>query len=218
MKIKAVLFDLDGTLLNTLDDIADAANHSLGVMGYPTHEVGAYRYFVGMGADNLISAIAPPGRPPEELASLKDIYSRRYGAHSLDKTRPYAGVPEMVRALAEIPVKLAVVSNKPDEDANLTVSRVYGGGLFDVVAGGRRGIPLKPDPTIVGIILERFGVVPAESIFVGDTGVDLATAGNAGCVSVGVTWGFRPDEVRAFGADYVIDDPSELPKIALSHG
>jgi phosphoglycolate phosphatase len=219
MKIKAVLFDLDGTLLNTIDDIADSANYSLAKFGCPQHTVDAYRYFVGSGVDDLLREILPEdGLPPEKMAAFKKTYVERYGAHSLDKTRPYDGVADMVRELKKIPLKLAVVSNKPDDGAKFTVGRTLEDGLFDVVAGARSGVPLKPDPALARIILDELGLAAAETMFVGDTGVDLATAKNAGCVSVGVTWGFRPVEVKAAGADYIIDSPSELPQLVRNHG
>ena len=210
MKIEAVLFDLDGTLLNTLDDIADSANFALEQFGWPTHSVDAYRYFVGNGVDNLMRTIVPGGeaREPETLLSLKKVYLERYGAHSLDKTRPYEGVPEMIAELKNMSLKLAVASNKPDADSKFTMSRTFAEGAFDIVAGGKSGVPLKPDPAIVHNILAALGVTPAKALFVGDTNVDLATAKNAECRSVGVLWGFRPDEVSK--ADFIISHPSEL--------
>ncbi|MDR1133737.1 MAG: HAD-IA family hydrolase [Synergistaceae bacterium] len=209
-KIKAVLFDLDGTLLNTIDDIADSANYTLEKFGYPTHPVGAYRYFVGQGADYLLSAIVPDSaRDPENMNSLKKVYVERYNAHSLDKTRPYDGIVEAVKELRETGLKLAVISNKPDEATKSTVLSTFPEGLFDFLAGAKPGVPLKPDPAIVRIVLDEFGISPEQAFFVGDTSVDLATAKNARCPSIGVTWGFRPEE--AAGADFVADAPSELP-------
>ena len=212
-KIKAVLFDLDGTLLNTIDDIADSANYTLEQFRYPTHPVDAYRYFVGQGADYLLSAIVPEGaRVPENMNALKKTYVERYNAHSLDKTRPYDGIAEAVEKLREAGLKLAVISNKPAQATKSTVSSMFPEVPFDFLAGAKPGVPLKPDPAIVRIVLDEFGISPAEAFFVGDTGVALATARNARCTSIGVTWGFRPEEV--IEADFVIDDPSELPGLA----
>ena len=214
MKIKAVLFDLDGTLLNTLDDIADSANFTLEQFGYPTHPIDAYRYFVGNGVDNLIKVILPEeARTPETLLSFKNSYLERYGAHSMDTTRPYGGVPEMVAELKNMSLKLAVASNKPDASSKSTISRTFAEGIFDIVAGGRGDMPLKPDPAIVHYILGEFGIPPAEALFVGDTSVDLETAKNAGCPSVGVLWGFRPEEASNAGADFVTAHPSELTEL-----
>ena len=212
MTIKAVLFDLDGTLLNTLDDIAESANFVLERFGYPTHSLDAYRYFVGNGVDNLIKVILPEeARTPETLRSMKEVYLERYGAHSMDRTRPYDGVPEMAAELKSMSLSLAVISNKPDADSKFTISGTFPEGLFDIVTGGRSGVPLKPDPAIVRDVLGAFGVPPSEAVMVGDTSVDIQTAKNAGCVSVGVSWGFRPEEVS--DADFVITHPSELPEL-----
>jgi phosphoglycolate phosphatase len=214
-KIKAVLFDLDGTLLDTIDDIADSANYTLEHFGYPTHPVGAYRHFVGQGADHLLCAIVPgSARAPENIDNLKKIYVERYNAHSLDKTRPYDGIVEAVKKLREAGLKLAVVSNKSEHATKSTVSSTFPEGLFDFLAGAKPGVPLKPDPAIVRIVLGEFGITPDEAFFVGDTSIDLATAKNARCPSIGVTWGFRPEEVT--GADFVIDDPSELPGLVTN--
>jgi phosphoglycolate phosphatase len=150
------------------------------------------------------------------MNSLKQAYIERYNAHSLDKTRPYDGIVEAVKKLRETGLKLAVVSNKPEQATKITVSSTFPEGLFDFIAGAKPGIPLKPDPAIVRTVLDDFGISPGETFFVGDTGVDIATAKNARCPSVGVTWGFRPEEVT--GADFVIDDPSELPVLAASRG
>jgi phosphoglycolate phosphatase len=118
----------------------------------------------------------------------------------------------MVRELKGMPFKLAVVSNKPEADSKFTISRTFEPGLFDAVAGGKSGMPLKPDPAIVRGVLSEFGLSPDEAVLVGDTIVDLSTAKNAGCISIGVKWGFRPEEVSfaGSGADFVINHPSEL--------
>jgi phosphoglycolate phosphatase len=216
-KIKAVLFDLDGTLLDTIDDIADSANYALEHFGYPAHPVGAYRYFVGQGVDRLLCAIMPEGaRTPENIDSLTKVYVERYNAHSLDKTRPYDGIAEAVKKLREAGLKLAVISNKPEQATKNTVSGMFPEGLFDFLAGARPDVPLKPDPAIVRIVLDEFGISSDEAFFVGDTSVDLATAKNARCPSIGVAWGFRPEEVTE--ADFVIGDPSELPGLVASRG
>ena len=216
-KMKAVLFDLDGTLLNTLDDIADSANYTLEQFGYPAHPVDAYRYFVGQGADYLLGAIVPDGaRTPENMNALKKAYVERYNAHSLDKTRPYDGIVEAVGKLREAGMKLAVISNKPEHATKSTIASTFPEGLFDFLAGAKPGVPLKPDPAIVRIVLDEFGISPEEAFFVGDTSVDLATAKNARCPSIGVTWGFRPEEVT--GANFTIDDPSELSVLVTSRG
>jgi phosphoglycolate phosphatase len=157
----------------------------------------------------MLRIIPQAAQTPENIAAVKHEYVEWYKEHSLDKTRPYDGVTEMLGCLKSIPLKMAVVSNKPDADSKFTVSRAFAADLFEVVSGGQSGLPLKPDPAIVLNILESFGVSPREAVMVGDTSVDISTARNAGCVSVGAAWGFRPEE--AGGADFVIGHPSELP-------
>jgi phosphoglycolate phosphatase len=212
--VKAILFDLDGTLLDTLGDIADCANYALASLGYGVHQADAYKYFVGSGVDKLIERIIPPEtRGFDAAARVKRVYLEYYSAHLFDKTRPYDGIPDLLRALEKTPLRLAVVSNKPDDQAKFAISRYFGGDTFDIVIGGMDGVPLKPDPTITRRVLRELSVASSEAMYVGDTGIDMRTAKNAGCISVGVTWGFRPDEVRAAGADYIIDSPEELLKL-----
>jgi phosphoglycolate phosphatase len=210
--IKAVVFDLDGTLLNTLDDLVDSANFSLSQRGYPVHDPEKYKIFVGDGVGNLMERILPEGkRTAEELARLLDIFVERYAAHSLDKTRPYDGITELLRALEARKIKMAVVSNKPDPAAKHVIFHSFGEGAFDVVAGGGAGFPLKPDPALTIHTLSSMDVSARDAIFVGDTMMDMQTAKRAGCIAVGVTWGFRArDELLKNGADHIIDAPGEL--------
>jgi phosphoglycolate phosphatase len=216
--IEAVLFDLDGTLLDTLDDIADCANAALSMNGWPTHDTESYKYFVGNGADALIRRIVPEGAgTPEELEKVKKNYAELYAKHATDKTRPYDGVTELLEALKARSLKSAVISNKPDASTQQTVSHFFGEGVFDFVIGNRPGIPLKPDPAIVLIATGEIGAHPERCLYVGDTGTDMTTAKSSGCVPVGVTWGFRKkDELLSCGAEFLIDSPEEL--LALLHG
>ncbi|MDR1482810.1 MAG: HAD family hydrolase [Synergistaceae bacterium] len=209
---RAVVFDLDGTLLNTLDDLADSANFSLSRRGYPIHETERYKIFVGNGVDTLMERILPENkRTPEEVACLMDIFAKRYAAHSLDKTRPYDGILKLLRALGEREIKTAVVSNKPDPATKQVIFHFFGEDTFDVVAGGGAGFPLKPDPALTVHTLSSMEIPPADALFVGDTMMDMRTAKSAGCVAVGVTWGFRTrDELLKNGADHIIGAPEEL--------
>ncbi len=213
--VGAVLFDLDGTLLDTLDDLADSANYALALFGYPTHPTPMYRHFVGNGVDKLIFRIMPEeGLAPEQFKALRERYLDRYNTHALEKTRPYDGVPQALRALKSMGLRLCVVSNKPDSQAKYTVSHFFGFDLFDLVVGGSADYPLKPDPALTQHVLASVETPPKNAVFVGDTGVDMRTAKNAGLTAIGVTWGFRDrDELMENGADYIADDPGELPAL-----
>ncbi|MDR1020105.1 MAG: HAD family hydrolase [Synergistaceae bacterium] len=210
--IEAVLFDLDGTLLNTLDDIADCANAALSMNGLPVHDTEAYKYFVGSGADALIRRIVPGETVSAEvLEMVRKNYAELSAKHATDKTRPYDGVHELLEALKARALKSAVISNKPDAATQGIVAHFFGEGRFDFVIGNRPGIPLKPDPAIVLLVTDAIGVPPERCMYVGDTGTDMTTAKNSGCVPVGVTWGFRKrDELLSCGAEFLIGSPEEL--------
>jgi phosphoglycolate phosphatase len=210
--IEAVLFDLDGTLLDTLDDLADSGNHVMSLNGWPTHETDAYKYFVGDGVVNLVTRIVPEfARTPDEIERVRKVFVEYYQVHAVDKTHPYDGVADMLDAVTKTGVKLAVVSNKPDAQTQYTVSQFFGPNRFDFVVGNRQGLMLKPAPDIAVLALETLGVSPGRTLFVGDTGVDMKTAKNAGCIAVGVTWGFRTkEELLENGADHIIDSPVGL--------
>ena len=216
--VKAVLFDLDGTLLNTLEDIADSANYVLDAFGFPVHPTEDYRYFVGDGMRVLLARVLPADVSTSEM--LDDIisaYSDHYSKHSLDKTRPYEGIIEMLselKAQRGDDLKLAVISNKPDGNAKHTVEHFFGLDVFDYVVGGIEGVPLKPNPTMALRALEAIGAEPSEALFVGDTGIDMKTAKSVGCTSIGVTWGFRDaDELKLNGADYLAGSAGELLRL-----
>lgn len=213
----AVLFDLDGTLVDSVCDMADSANFALAESGYPVHPEDAYRYFVGDGVDKLIERILPENkRSGEERANLKARYVRRYETHALNRTKPYPGIVPLLGQLHGRRIKLAVVSNKPDEQVKHIVSHLFAPGTFDIAAGGGQGFPLKPDPALANHVLTTLGIPPQEALFVGDTGVDMQTAQNARCRAVGVTWGFRPRaELTENGADEIVDKPGEILNLLL---
>jgi phosphoglycolate phosphatase len=210
--IKAVLFDLDGTLLNTLDDLADAANYALAARGYPVHPVEAYKYFVGNGVITLMERILPPERNnKEEIDAALEIYLPYYKAHSADKTAPYDGVNPLLSALAELGVKRAVVTNKPNDQALEVISRYFGEASFGAVCGNIPGLPPKPDPETALKALCLLGASPEEALFLGDTKVDMLTAKNAGATPIGALWGFRSrEELSGHGAARIIERPLEL--------
>jgi len=219
MPYRAVLFDLDGTLLDTLADIAEAADVVLRRFGFPTHGINGYRRLVGDGVQMLFAQALPPAHAkPEMLARCAAAFREAYEASWNHATRPYDGVTEMLDALEERRIKLAVLSNKPDRFARLCVEEYLPGRGFQAVLGLRDGIPRKPDPAAAVEIAARLGVPPREFVYLGDTPTDIQTAQSAGMLPVGATWGFRPaQELRAAGAAVLIDAPMELIEI-LSAG
>ncbi|MBP5618015.1 MAG: HAD-IA family hydrolase [Clostridia bacterium] len=210
-KIHAVLFDLDGTLSKTLTDLAVSVNHALAAHGFPTHEVAAYRYFVGNGATIMIRRALPEdARDDATVAKLRDTFMAHYSVHSQDTTGPYDGVTELVAALRAKGYRTAVVTNKPDSAAQDIVASMFP-GLFDVVIGQREGVPIKPDPAMPRLAMAALGVTPDECLFLGDSNVDIATGAGCGAYPVGVLWGFRDrEELLQAGAKDLIAKPDEL--------
>ncbi|MBC8569615.1 HAD family hydrolase [Zongyangia hominis] len=208
---KAAIFDLDGTLLNTLTDLAVSCNHALEVYGYPTHEVEAYKLFVGNGVYNLVKRILPADAQDEEIrAKIKAEFDAYYAAHTVDYTKPYDGIEDMLGRCREKGIKMIVVSNKAHNFVVQLIESIFP-GVFDVILGQRDDVPKKPDPTAVFEALDRVGVSAKESIYVGDSGVDMQTGKNAGCYTIGVSWGFRaPEELRENGADAIVGTPQEI--------
>lgn len=212
MRFDAVIFDLDGTLVDTLEDIGDAMNRVLAAEGAPVHDYGAYRYLVGRGLWNLTEqALSPRLRDPATVERCYGSMIADYSAHSLVKTRPYDGVPELLRSLREAGLPLAVFSNKSHDLTLRIVEVLLGHALFVEVRGALPGIPLKPDPAVALELAEGLGVAPGLVAYVGDSNVDMQTAVAAGMPAVGVSWGFRTAaELREHGAAVVIDRPDEL--------
>lgn len=209
---RAVIFDLDGTLLNTLDDLADSANEALAAAGLPVHPVDAYRTFVGDGINMLVQRIIPAGRCDDEMvAHVLALYRAAYGRRWNSRTKPYAGMPETLHELSFKPVKLAVLSNKPQKFTELCITHHLPGNPFHLVFGQRDNVPPKPDPAGALEIALAFQVAPSEVIFVGDSKTDMNTAAAAGMRAIGVSWGFRPvEELRSHGAEIVVNHPAEL--------
>ena len=216
--VKAVIFDLDGTLLDTLEDLANACNYALRSCGYKEHLVKDYVRFVGSGRYILIQRIVP-----EEYKENKDVinkvlalFDEYYGEHMIDNTKPYDGIDDMIQSLKERNIKLAVVSNKPDEFAGDVVKKYFGDD-FEITYGQRPNHAVKPDPRTVYEVIEYLNINKEECIYVGDSDVDMNTATNAEVKSVGVAWGFRgSEELKKAGADYIIEKPSELLDILNS--
>lgn len=210
--MKAVIFDLDGTLLNTIDDIADSMNSILKRYGLPLHTVPEYKYFVGDGMANLVRRSAPgaeaAGYP---WSRLETEYNAEYLLRQADKTRPYDGIPELLTALNGRGVKIAVLSNKPHDATLRIIARYFPDIHFDAIIGQRPGYPVKPDPGGALEILGIMGEPPDETLYVGDTGTDMRTAKAAGLQAAGVLWGFREkDELAENGAGLFIRRPLDL--------
>ena len=209
-----IIFDLDGTLLNTIDDLADAGNHVCAAHGWPTHTVDQFKHMVGNGIPNLVSRFTPDGLSEEELAQALAEFSAYYGEHKEDKTAPYPGVPELLDALKGAGLRLSVLSNKAHALAGPVVEH-YFPGLFEYVQGALPDAPLKPDPTLLRVLMEQVGAKPETTLFVGDSATDIQTGRNAGLTACGVTWGFRPvTELRQAYADHIVETPSTLLRLA----
>lgn len=212
---KHVIFDLDGTLLNTIDDLADTGNHVCTLHGWPTHTVAEFKLMVGNGIPKLVERFAPQGTSQEVLDQAFQEFMDWYGVHKEDKTAPYAGMPEVTKALREAGVSIAVLSNKADVMAGPVVEHYYP-GIFPVVQGALPGLPTKPDPTLLHKLMDRLGATQEDTLFVGDSNVDIRTAKNGGLTGCGVLWGFRGrEELEAAGADVIVSTPQELLDLIL---
>lgn len=214
---KAVIFDLDGTLINSIEDLADAVNYGLCRMNYPTHSLEKFNKFVGNGAVKLCQrALADYTDSEEAVKTLHAYFSEYYRAHSTDKTVTYDGITELVGKLKNNGVKLAVASNKPDEFTKSIVWDIFGKDTFSVVFGKRENCQTKPAPDIIFDILKELGVSSEEAVLAGDSDVDILTAQNAGIKSIGCTWGFRTkEELISTGADFIVEKASEISDIVL---
>lgn len=212
MSKKLVIFDLDGTLLDTIGDLAAACNRTLAVHGYPEHPLDRYRLFVGNGMSKLVERALPPEvRTPEYVERIRGEFVPYYQEHIAESTRPYEGIPGLLEELAARGVAVAVASNKYDEGTRRLIAAFFPGVRFAAVLGQRAGVPTKPDPAIVNDILGAAGVAREETLYVGDSGTDMRTARNAGVESAGVTWGFRGrEELEAEGADHIVDTPAAI--------
>ncbi|MBL0713168.1 MAG: HAD family hydrolase [Desulfosarcina sp.] len=214
MKFKAVLFDLDGTLLDTLDDIADAVNRVLAGRGLPRHDREAYRWFIGDGSRILLTRALPPDRRRDDdidasLKAFKTNYSRNWHV----KTRLYDGVPRLVEMLQAAGIKLAVVSNKPHAFTETCCRHYFPDRPFDYVSGQQEGRPVKPNPYPALQAATHLQMSPSDCLFLGDSGVDMETGRRAGMFPVGALWGFRrQDELEAAGAAACIHHPRDLLK------
>lgn len=211
--IKAVIFDLDGTLTDTLTDISNAMNRALRLHGLPEFDREAYRYLVGDGAKKLSERAV---RDHQELApAVRQTYQAYYETHALVTTRPYDGIPELLEALTARGLRLCVLSNKPDADTRSVVAHYFPQIPFAIVRGQLEGVPVKPDPTGALALTRQLGVTPDACLYLGDTSVDMTCATRAGMHPVGVLWGFREaQELSDSGAELLIRHPLDLLSVA----
>ena len=209
--MKACVFDLDGTLINSLEDLAVSVNWALERNGLKPYPVEDYKYFVGDGIYVLIDRVIPKQLQTDELkAKIKADFDLHYDSHNGDHTVIYDGIEEMLAELKARGIKLGVISNKPDEFATEIVHERFP-GMFDLVMGLSDRFPRKPDPSALQYMLETFGVKPEETLYAGDTNVDVRTGKNGGATTIGVMWGFRTlEELTEAGADHIIYHPQEL--------
>lgn len=210
---KLAIFDLDGTLLNTVEDLGNATNHALVQCGFPTHKIDEYYQMVGRGIYNLFRAAIPSEYVTEDnVQRMASYFIPYYDAHKCDFTKPYPGIIEMLKTITGKGVRLAVASNKYQDGAEKLVMHFFGEYDFVKILGQREGQPIKPDPAIVDQIL---AVVPSiskeETVYIGDSNVDMQTGANAGVRTVGVTWGFRSrEELARYNPSSIVDTPETL--------
>lgn len=217
MSYSSVIFDLDGTLLDTLADLAQTCNKVMDYHHFPTHPTVAYKNFIGDGLQNLIERIVPVGTEADVIQQCCTLFSAHYSRNWKRNSCPYEGINDMVTALKKHGVKLAVLSNKPHEFTRLFVDEYFQKGLFSIVYGQRAGFPKKPDPTVALEIAAQLGVHPQDTLFVGDSGVDIQTGKAANMNTAGVSWGFRcVQELTDNNADIIVNNPLELEQYVLS--
>lgn len=208
---RLVIFDLDGTLVNSVADLGAACNHALRLMGYPEHTKAAYRIMVGNGISKLIERALPEdSRRAEIIDEMRKHFIDYYNDHLWDETRPYDGISELLSQLADRDIKLAVASNKYQEATTRIVEHFFSHVPWASVIGQRPDIPLKPDPSVVFSVLLQTPTPKAEVLYVGDSAVDMETAYRACVDCVGVTWGFRTLAELTKRADYIANTPAEI--------
>ncbi len=212
---RLVIFDLDGTLLNTIADLANSTNYALKQCRFPQHDVSEYNFFVGNGINKLFERALPEGEKTEEnILSVRKEFLKHYDAHNTDFSTPYPGIPELLRELQQRGLMLAVASNKYQSATQRLIAHYFPNIHFIAILGQRESIPVKPDPTVVNEIISIAKVNRDEVLYVGDSGVDMQTTKNAKVTGVGVTWGFRPrQELEKFQPDYIVDNAEDILKL-----
>ncbi|MDE6394272.1 MAG: HAD family hydrolase [Duncaniella sp.] len=215
-----LIFDLDGTLLNTIADLGTATNYALRVSGFPEHNLASYPMLVGNGVTRLIERALPEEeRSPDTVAALRDKFREYYDEHLADATQPYPGIHQLLRDLRDMDVKVAVASNKYHDAVERLIHHFFPDIPWSAVEGNKEGVPVKPDPSVVFEILGKVPTRKSKVLFVGDSGVDMETARRACIDSCGVTWGFRTaKELRDHHADNIVENPGEIISIVRRPG
>lgn len=215
MKYKLAVFDLDGTILNTLDDLADSLNHCLSLFEMPERTIDEVRRFVGNGIRKLIERAVPENSSDDVIDRVYGEFIKYYGEHCSDKTKAYDGIEKLIENLRKSGCHTAVVSNKADY-AVQELCRKYFNGCFDYAVGEREGISRKPSPDSVNEVLEKLSISRKNAVYIGDSDVDIMTAANADMDCISVSWGFRDCEfLKKHGASLIVDSPDEIQKIIL---
>lgn len=210
MKYQLAIFDMDGTILNTLEDLADSVNYALSCSNYPTRTLDEVRNFVGNGIRKLMERAVPSGTSPEELEQVYADFTAYYPKHCYDKTKPYSGMIETIQNLRKQGIKTAVVSNKADYAVQI-LCKQYFDGLFDYAVGEQTGVQRKPAPDSVNIVLDKLKITQNNAVYIGDSDVDIDTARNAEMDCISVDWGFRdPSFLQEHGAKIMVSSPEEL--------
>ncbi len=215
MRFKAIIFDMDGTLLDTVADIGEAANRVLSYKGFPQHPLESYKHFVGEGAGILIERALPAkSRTDELIGECLEMFFQEYGNTWNNHTRLYPGIKELLNSLSELPVTLSILSNKPDGFTKACANEYLDAWEFFRVIGNSDAIPRKPDPTGAISIISELKLAAEDCLFVGDTKIDMQTAKAAGMTSIGVLWGFRPrEELVEARANHLVDEPAQMLNI-----
>lgn len=216
---KLAIFDLDGTLLNTIEDLGHAANYALAQKGFPIHNMASYPFLVGNGVRNLLLRATPEDmRSESTINEVLTSFKEYYNEHNCDATIPYEGINELLETLSDMGIKIAVASNKYQEATEKIIKHYFPQIDFIAINGQQEGIPVKPDPSIVFDILSKAQITKDETVFIGDSGVDIDTARRACIDSIGVTWGFRPEkELMEHYADNIVHHPSEILELIKNY-
>ena len=213
MAYKAAIFDLDGTILDTLQDLANSLNHALRENGFPERSLDEVRRFIGNGVRVLVRRGCPEGTPDEEQEKVYESFQPHYRAHNRDFTKPYEGIHPLLDALLERGIRTAVVSNKLHYAVVVLCEELFP-EKFEYMVGNTPEMAPKPAPDSVNLVIDRLGLDRKDIVYIGDTEVDVETAANAGIDCIGVDWGFRDGEtLRRLGVKYVVSDPAEILRI-----